>query len=84
MKILNIVKAVTFYIDTDNKDYGLFRRGENGEWEQLMGESWESCYFLETELEAAFQAFIRSNQDVVTATEALDGSISHVDYYTSS
>jgi len=62
MKVLSVTKCIEFFVETDNQDFGGdFRRGENGGWEQRMGESWESCYSMENELEAAYQEFLRSN-----------------------
>lgn len=59
MKILNVEKSTTFYVETDNPEFGgRYRRGENGGWELQMGESWESVYFDEDELEAAFREFL--------------------------
>ena len=60
MKILEIKKIVevNYYIEVleDNPTHYLnFRRSEGGNWERLMGESWEPCYSLEDELELQFQ-----------------------------
>lgn len=63
MKILKVTKLTTFFVETDDPDFGGdFRRGENGGWEQRMGASWEACDgYEEDEMEAAFQDFTRSS-----------------------
>jgi len=43
------------YITTDEEDYNYYRR-QGGNWEVLMGESWEAVYMKEAELEKLYQA----------------------------
>ena len=48
MKITDVTKSMTYYVDTDNEDFPYYRTNENGSiWENLMGESWESVYDIE-------------------------------------
>lgn len=62
MKVLKVEKYTMFFVETDNSDFGGdYRRGEHGGWERGMGESWETCYGQENELEAAFQEFMQSS-----------------------
>lgn len=45
MKITEVTKSMTYYVDTDAEDFPYYRTDETGEtWENLMGESWESVY----------------------------------------
>lgn len=60
MKIIKVIKYTGFFVETDNPDFGgEYRRGEHGGWEQRMGESWETCYTQEDELELLFQEFMQ-------------------------
>lgn len=58
MKITEVTKTLTWYVKTDDPDYPVYRTtdefGEN--WENLMGDSWESVYnpFTEKELKELF------------------------------
>lgn len=61
MEIESVVKSVTYYVDTkkDDSNYArTFMRGENGGWDERMGESWETVYSEEDELEAAFKGYM--------------------------
>ncbi|MBL0320597.1 MAG: hypothetical protein IPP74_15075 [Alphaproteobacteria bacterium] len=61
MKIISVNKCIeiVFYVETDDEEPGSnYRRGEHGGWEQLMGESWETCYFKEDEIESLFKQFM--------------------------
>jgi hypothetical protein len=61
MNVLNVKRLVSFFVETDDHNFGGdYRRGENGGWEQRMGESWETVYD-DTEIEAAFQEWTCSN-----------------------
>jgi hypothetical protein len=58
MKIENVeeIHEIVFYVETDENQYSRYRRSKNGDWERMMGESWESWYFVE-ELEKAFREY---------------------------
>ena len=58
MKIENVTKSVSFIIETNSSEFPTYRRGENGGWENLMGESWEPCYMNEDELEKMYQEWL--------------------------
>jgi len=60
MKIESVTRVVEFIIETDSTEFPTYRRGENGGWEQLMGESWEPCYSDEEELERMYQDYLSS------------------------
>jgi hypothetical protein len=55
MKIVKIEKQVIeiAYVTTDEEMYNFYRR-QGGSWEILMGESWESMYLKDDELEHLF------------------------------
>lgn len=57
MKVIGVTTLVAKFIETDEENYPLYRRGGPEQWENLMGESWESYYDDGGELEAAYQAF---------------------------
>ena len=62
MKVLEVTKSISFIVETDGKEFPTYRRSEHGgSWENLMGESWESVYSYEPELEAAYQEWLTSN-----------------------
>ena len=45
MKIKDVIKSITYYVETDDPDFPDYRTDENGShWEKLMGESWEPVY----------------------------------------
>jgi hypothetical protein len=46
MKILNIQKVVetNYYLETDDKNYPFYRTNGKGNWECIMGQSWEPVY----------------------------------------
>ena len=56
MKVIGTTIITAVFIETDEENYPLYRRGSPEQWENLMGESWES-YDDDGELEAAYQAF---------------------------
>ncbi len=60
MKIKNIELATFEYVELESGK--LYRRYPSGDWEMLMGESWEPCYrFInESELEQLYKDFTRS------------------------
>ena len=61
MKVKSVQKiAITyFYVETDDELFPEYRRSESGQWEHLMGESWESYYNDDQgSLEQAFQYYI--------------------------
>jgi hypothetical protein len=54
MKITDVNKDLTYYVDTDKEDFPYYRTDVDGRhWENLMGESWESVYDVE-ELQKLF------------------------------
>lgn len=63
MKILSVTKIEIEQVETDKSDYNLFRRYSSGEWEVLMGESWESEYHCE-ELECAYREFKKGSKKI--------------------
>lgn len=60
MNILKVSPWITYYIETDDPEFGgMYRRGGSKDsWEQLMGDSWEPVYFRQEELEEQFQKYI--------------------------
>jgi hypothetical protein len=50
MKLLYI--STTFFLEHNGRKY---RRDLSGGWEQLLGESWESVFLNEKEIESIFQ-----------------------------
>ncbi|KKK79490.1 hypothetical protein LCGC14_2833000 [marine sediment metagenome] len=54
MKIIDIEEVKSELIETDQEEYPFYRRSSAGNWENLMGGSWEVEYFCE-ELEAEYQ-----------------------------
>jgi hypothetical protein len=61
MKIQSIdkvVEQIVYYVTTDEEDYCDYRRYGDSYWEVAMGESWETVYIKEKELEALFQEFL--------------------------
>ena len=61
IKSVEMVTQIVFYVDTDEDDYNCYRRYADGSWELLMGESWESVYIKEAELEEAFRLAQRAH-----------------------
>lgn len=59
MSVLIATPYVMYYVETDDPEFNEYRRGFSGEWECRIGESWEACYDS-TEVEAAFQEYLRS------------------------
>jgi hypothetical protein len=52
MKITEVTKSMTYYVDTDAEDFPYYRTNETGRhWENLMGDSWEPVYNPDTEKE---------------------------------
>ena len=64
MKIEKIERQVevNYYVETDKKDFPTYRRSSSGSWERLMGESWESVYMEEKELECLFREYRINNE----------------------
>jgi hypothetical protein len=60
MKIITIEKYEIFEIKTDTNEQ--FRRTGNCCWEKLYGESWESEYSKEYELEEEFQQYLKEHK----------------------
>lgn len=68
MKITEVSKSMTWYVDTDAEDFPYYRTDENGRtWENLMGDSWESVYNpdREKELKELFLDWKKKNMKVV-------------------
>lgn len=57
MKVISVKTVVCEEIETDDDEYPVYRRYPDGEWENLMGESWESVFFSD-ELEAAYLSHV--------------------------
>ena len=55
MKIVEIqpVMEIIEYIEMEDGSY--YKRYESGIWEQLMGQSWETCYSDEDQLEELYR-----------------------------
>jgi len=60
MKILGIDKTTCFLIETDESEYPFYRRNGPYIWENLMGESWETVFSGEDELENAFIEWMKN------------------------
>jgi hypothetical protein len=59
MKIVEVRGPFTYWVvETDTDEWPVYRRNGAGDWENLMGESWEPSYFGESTLEVLFQAYI--------------------------
>jgi hypothetical protein len=56
VKVLTTTPFFSEIIVTDESVYPVYRRFSNGEWENLMGESWETAWD-ERELEEAYREF---------------------------
>jgi hypothetical protein len=56
MKITNITKSLTYYIETDDPDFPDYRTNENGEeWENYLGGIWQPIFGHQTkELQKLF------------------------------
>lgn len=63
MKIKDVEVEIStiYYLETDADIFPTYRRFGSGVWERLMGESWESCYGDEKELEALFREWELGN-----------------------
>lgn len=57
MKIVQVTPFTGEIVEFEGLEWNTHRRSSGGTWEVLMGESWESCYSSEDELEAAYQAY---------------------------
>lgn len=73
MKVIGVTTLVAKFIETDEENYPLYRRGGPEQWENLMGESWES-YYDDGELEAAYQTFKKEQHDSKASEESSKGS----------
>lgn len=65
MKITDVTKSMTYYVDTDGGDFPHYRTNETGtHWENLMGESWEPVYAItkERELQEMFREYMKQNE----------------------
>lgn len=55
MKITDVTKSVTYYVETDSSEFPYYRTNKYGtDWENLMGDSWEPCYSQEEKLQKLF------------------------------
>ena len=63
MKVTAALPVVVHLVTTDQKEFHTYTRFSSANWTQTMGESDEPVYDLEDceELEAAYQAFMKSN-----------------------
>jgi hypothetical protein len=62
MKITEVSKSMTYYMETDAENFPYYRTDENGRhWENLMGESWESVY-NDGELKELFLDYMKHNE----------------------
>jgi hypothetical protein len=63
MKIIRVSKSTTYYVETDNPDFPDYRTDETGtHWENAMGDSWESVYGEERELQGIFLDYMKHNK----------------------
>ncbi|QGT54428.1 hypothetical protein b3_0184 [Synechococcus phage B3] len=65
MKIINVTKCITYYVETNSDEFPDYRTDENGEnWENAMGESWETVYFYgnknHNQLPELFQQYLKT------------------------
>jgi len=62
MKVKNVafIEAYIMEVDDPKVDFPIYRRNAEDNWEQLIGESWESVHFKIYELESAFQEAIKN------------------------
>lgn len=63
MKIIDSWEITATVIDTDETDFPTYRRYSSGNWEQLMGQSWEPVYSGEKELEQMYQEWLKEKQN---------------------
>lgn len=75
MKILKVEDSISEYVTTDDEEYPVYRRYSNREWENLIGESWESVY-NNKELEEAYKDW--QNSGAVMGIENKE----HIEVYT--
>lgn len=62
MEIKSIEPCMFEYVEAEEDSlWYLYRRYQSGEWEILMGQSWEPCYFSEQKLEELYQKFIQKS-----------------------
>jgi len=67
MKIVEVSGPFTYWVvETDTDEWPVYRRNGAGDWENLMGESWEPSYFGESTLEVLFQAYISDGNETNT------------------
>lgn len=57
MKIESVTPFTAEIVEIDGLEWTTYQRSAGGTWLVLMGESWESCYSSEGELESAYQAY---------------------------
>lgn len=60
MKVTAVLPVVVHLVTTDQKEFHTYTRFSSANWTQTMGESDEPVYDCQ-ELEAAYQAFVKSN-----------------------
>lgn len=58
MKIKEIELSTFEYVIME--DHTVYRRYSYGDWEIMMGQSWEPCYSDEQELEKLYKEYTRS------------------------
>ena len=65
LKITNVTKCITYYVETNSDEFPDYRTDEKGEnWENAMGESWETVYFYgdknHNQLPELFQQYMKT------------------------
>ena len=63
MKILSIKKQEVYIIETDEEETPIYLRWSENSYDNLIGESWESAYYIEDKLEPLFQEFIKNKDN---------------------
>ncbi len=66
MKIKSITRSDYLSVEMEDSEYVYYRTyGCGDNWEVLMGESWEPCYFQEYNLKKLFQDYVSENEIVM-------------------
>ena len=63
MKLIETHEVTATVVETDDPEWPTFKRYSKDSWENLMGESWETVFGREEELEAMYQDWMRSHKD---------------------
>ena len=59
MQIERVYPVSSHIVEVSGNEFSTYERCSADNWQVLMGESWEPVFFCE-ELEAAYQAYIKS------------------------